>query len=77
MSDTQDEIPEVRRLRPQPGDVLIIRTTRALSDLKRERMKRQVEAYLKAVGQGVRAVILEQCSGVEVMSAQDAEKEGL
>lgn len=77
MTDTHNEIPEVRRLRPQPGDVLIIRTSVSLSELKKERMKRQLESHLKAIGHGVRAVILEQCSGIEVMSAEEAASSGI
>lgn len=60
----------ITRLSPQPGDILLIRTSQALSKNKAEHMRRTVEQFLS--GTGVKALILPEATGVEVMSAADA-----
>lgn len=59
----------ITRLRPQAGDVLLIRTTAALSKNKAERMRRTIEDFL--AGTGVKAMVLQEVTGVEILSPGD------
>ena len=60
----------ITRLRPGPGDVVVIRTTHAMGRAKAEKMRRIVGDML--AGTGARALILPEVSSITVVDEQQA-----
>lgn len=62
-----DEIQEVRVLRLQPGDTLVLRSDQHLTPEVAARMQEQLKA---AAPEGVKCVVLDSGLGVEVIRAE-------
>lgn len=61
---TQPEMPEVRVLRPQPGDVLVVRLPGVASEYELEQNRELIE---ELVGNGVKVLVLAEGSSLDVI----------